>query len=55
MSSIIKQTAVVPKKKLELATTGLAFACGLVLNGTTSRLELVMSDNTYKFLRWLWF
>ncbi|CAG8440511.1 6656_t:CDS:10 [Acaulospora morrowiae] len=48
-------SSVVPKEKLGLAATGLALACGLVLNGATPRLELVMSDNTYKFLRWLWF
>ncbi|CAG8560526.1 16790_t:CDS:2, partial [Acaulospora morrowiae] len=40
-------------EKLGLAAKGLALVYGLILNDATSRLELVMSDNTYKFLRWL--
>ncbi|CAG8543196.1 5647_t:CDS:2 [Acaulospora morrowiae] len=44
-------SSVLPKKKLELAAKGLALACGLVLNSITPRLKLVMSNNTYKFLR----
>ncbi|CAG8735819.1 2533_t:CDS:2, partial [Acaulospora morrowiae] len=48
-------SSVLSKEKLELAVKGLALAYGLVLNGATSRLKLIISNNTYKFLRWLWF
>ncbi|RGB39200.1 hypothetical protein C1646_690392 [Rhizophagus diaphanus] len=47
-------SAIVTKEKLGLIGTGFALGWGLVLSGANPKLDEVMNNDSYVYIRWLW-